>query len=107
MTDLQLGLLVIGAIAVAGVLVYNRLQERATRRSADRAFASRHADVLLDEPAPRREPVLHSTAPSEAQHDAMPDSRVDYIIELAPERPVAAVSVWELWAPLERRFGKR
>ena len=34
MTDLQLGLLIIGAVAVAGVLVYNRAQERATRRDA-------------------------------------------------------------------------
>jgi len=58
MTDLQIGLLVIGAAAVAGVLVYNRLQERATRRQAERAFGSQHADVLLDAPPERREPTL-------------------------------------------------
>ena len=47
MTDLQLGLLVLGAVAVVGVVLYNRLQERAVRREAERAFATRHADVLL------------------------------------------------------------
>src|ERR1044071_5872451 len=54
MTDLQIGLLVIGAAAVAGVLIYNRVQERATRRKAERAFGSQHADVLLDAPSERR-----------------------------------------------------
>src|ERR1051325_10443276 len=58
MTDLQIGLLVIGAAAVAGVLVYNRLQERATRRQAERAFGSQHADVLLDAPPARRESTM-------------------------------------------------
>ena len=47
MTDLQIGLLFIGAAAVAGVLVYNRLQERGTRRKAEEAFGSKHADVLM------------------------------------------------------------
>ena len=51
MTDLQIGLLFIGAAAVAGVLVYNRLQERGTRRKAEEAFGSKHADVLW---GPRR-----------------------------------------------------
>ena len=50
MTDLQLGLLLIGAAAVAGVLVYNRVQERGVRRQAERSFGSQHADVLLDQP---------------------------------------------------------
>ena len=49
MTDLQIGLLVIGAAAVAGVLVYNRVQERATRRQAAAALAATVAerDALL------------------------------------------------------------
>lgn len=64
MTDLQLGLLVVGALAVAGVLVYNRLQERSVKRTAERAFGSRHADALLDEPGPRREPSLSRIPPA-------------------------------------------
>src|SRR5436190_1193660 len=41
MTDLQFGLLLIGAVAVAAVLIYNRLQERAAgRRAAPRGIAA-------------------------------------------------------------------
>jgi hypothetical protein len=92
MTDLQLGLLVIGIAAVAGVLVYNRLQERAVRREAQRSFASGHADVLSEAPAPvRREPTLGVNEKKPA------DPRVDYVIELEGV-PLAE---------LEQRFGAR
>ena len=87
MTDLQLGLLVIGAVAVAAVLVYNRLQERGVRGEAQRSFASTHADVLAGEPPARREPTL---APAASPADA----RIDYVIE------VRGVPV----AELEQRF---
>ena len=108
MTDLQLGLVLVGAAAVAAVLIYNRLQERSTRRAAQKAFGSRHADVLLDPAASRVAPTLEQAVASRPapQADAMPDSRIDYIIDLAPQRPAGAASVLELWAPLERRFGK-
>jgi hypothetical protein len=90
MTDLQLGLLVIGAAVVAAVLVYNRLQERRVRRESQRSFASTHADVLAGEPPGRREPTF---APA-----AIPaDARIDYVIE------VHGVPV----AELEARFGAR
>jgi hypothetical protein len=93
MTDLQLGLLVIGAAAVAGVLVYNRLQERAVRREAQRSFASGHADLLADAPAPaRREPTLGSNPAATPG-----DPRVDYVIE------VGGVPL----AELEQLFGNR
>src|SRR5204863_7499297 len=80
MTDLQLGLLVLGAAAVVGVVAYNRLQERAVRREAQRAFGSGHSDVLLDDargdPAGRREPRLEQPdAARQRQLDAMPDER--------------------------------
>jgi len=113
MTDLQLGLLVIGALAVAGVLVYNRVQERATRRAAEEAFGSRHPDALLGGEADsnsggRREPALHRpSAGPEERGEAMPDARIDYIIDLAPQRPATGAAVLELWAPIERRFGSR
>src|SRR2546423_1913306 len=51
MTDLQLGLLVIGAIAVVGVFAFNRVQERRARQDTERAFAVKHPDALLNEPA--------------------------------------------------------
>ena len=85
MTDLQLGLLVIGAAVVAAVLVYNRLQERKVRREAQRSFVSTHADVLAGEPAVRREPTFE------------PRPSIDYVIEVhgVPR------------AELEARFGAR
>lgn len=113
MTDLQLGLLIIGALAVVGVVVYNRLQERATQRAAERAFRAQHADALLDGEPTRREPALRGSLKAEAAEAAeapaaaMPDARADYIIELALARPSSASSVLELWSPLEHRFGRR
>ena len=47
MSDLQLGLLVLGALAVAGVLVFNKLQERRARRDGAKHFGATHRDVLL------------------------------------------------------------
>jgi hypothetical protein len=97
MTDLQIGLLVLGAAAVAAVLIYNRVQERATRRDAERAFGSSHADALA-EPL-RREPRLGP--------QSGPDERVDYVMELEPAKPVAPGVVGEEWRAIELRFGRR
>jgi len=114
MTDLQTGLLVIGAVAVAGVLVYNRLQERATRRKAEEAFGSKHADVLMGAPAERKEPTLDaapvaSPPPSSSQavsrpSPPAPDPRVDYVLEL---QGTSAGAVRPEWATLQRRFARR
>ncbi|TAK82709.1 MAG: hypothetical protein EPO20_20100 [Betaproteobacteria bacterium] len=101
MTDLQLGLLIIGAVAVAGVLVYNRVQERATRRDAQRAFGSQHADALLGEPAARREPTIDALAQN-PQPQARPG--IDYVIEL---EGTSAERLGAEWAGLERRFAPR
>lgn len=78
MTDLQLGLLVIGAAAVVAVLVYNRLQERTVRRDAQRSFGSAHADVLSDPLPVRREPSLETNGQKKPA-----DPRIDYVIELS------------------------
>ncbi|MCZ7564215.1 MAG: hypothetical protein M5U08_10910 [Burkholderiales bacterium] len=56
MSDLQLSLLVIGLLVVAGVLAYNRWQERKLGRRGDAAFGSRHEDVLLRAGAPADTP---------------------------------------------------
>lgn len=99
MSDLVLGLLVLGGCLFAGVLVYNRVQERSARRAAEGAFGSRHADALLDEAPPRREPILK--APT------LPDERVDYVMELKPAGPLAPAIVLEGWQPIEQRFARR
>lgn len=112
MSELQLALLVSGAVAVAAVLVYNKVQERVARRRAERAFGSQHADVLLEGGAVRREPTFDATGrtPEREVHlldEVVPDPKLDYIIELSMPRPVGAGSMLELWTPLEHRFAKR
>lgn len=114
MSELQLGLLIVGALAVAGVIYYNRAQERRVRRAAEKAFTSRHADVLLSSEAPaRREPTLGAApkrrdeAPGAYAEEDLPDERLDYVIELTAQHPVAAAMMLEDWTPIERRFGRR
>jgi hypothetical protein len=97
-------LLVIGAAAIAGVLIYNRVQERATRREAQRVFGSHHVDVLLDEqqePA-RREPTIE--LPPAGPPAAPTDARIDYLLEL---QGVSLHVIRSEWAPLEQRFARR
>jgi hypothetical protein len=97
MSDLVLGLLVLGMLLFAGVLVYNRWQERA----AQRAFASSHSDALLaDAPAARHEPTLHKVEPPRV---ALPDRRVDYVIDVRLPRPGAL----DGWSAVEHRFARR
>jgi hypothetical protein len=97
MSDLVLGLLVLGVCLFAGLLIYNRVQERTAARTAERSFASRHADALMSDPAPRREPAF--------QAKRAPDERVDYVLVL--KKPLAAALVLEGWRTIEQRFGRR
>ena len=125
MSELQIGLLAIGALVVAGVLVYNRVQERGARRAAERAFRSGHADVLMDsaagasggdagtetsDPEMQEAPRLPARAapPPEV---AQPDPAVDYIIELslaqAELAPAAQAALKEQWSAIGRRHARR
>ena len=47
MSDLQIGLLAVGAIIVAAVLLFNWIQERRFRKQADAAFQTPMGDVLM------------------------------------------------------------
>ncbi|HEU4351175.1 MAG TPA: hypothetical protein VFR66_04810 [Burkholderiales bacterium] len=102
MSDLVLGLLVLGAVLFAAVLIYNRLQERSARRAIERAFDSRTEDMLAHVPVERREPVLEK-----GPAYPVPDTRVDYVIELKPTRALSAAAVQEGWRPIDQRFGRR
>ena len=75
MSDLQLGLLAIGALIVVAVLAYNKWQEIRYRRQAERSFGPSPEDVLFAPagaalaPGPRRsperlEPTLNPSASS-------------------------------------------
>ena len=112
MSEFQLGLLSIGALAIVGVIVYNRVQERLARRQAERAFGSQHEDVLLDESTARREPTLEPAARTadhepEGSMQAMPDEALDYVISLTAERPLPLSAFFEYWGPLEHRLARR
>jgi len=113
MSELQIGLLAIGVLVVAGVLAYNRIQERGARRAAERAFRSTHSDVLMQEAA-RESPAATAalrpaTGSRTALHEEMPqpDPRIDYIVELSFPNPVALASLQEPWRAIERRHARR
>ncbi|MDQ3261463.1 MAG: hypothetical protein M3Q00_11900 [Pseudomonadota bacterium] len=78
MGDLTSSLVVLGAIVVAGVYAFNRIQERKYRREAEHAFRQPEQDALLDEPtvtrvkqrsqsdaeAPTSAPIVKSNEPT-------------------------------------------
>jgi hypothetical protein len=110
MSDLQIGLLAAGVLVVAGIFAYNSMQERRARRTAERVFRSAHADALMDGDVPaRREPGFEAAPrrdlPTEAQ--ALPDARLDYVIELNLQQLTSAAAVAAQWAPFEHRFAGR
>jgi len=108
-SDLQIGLLAVGALVVAGILGYNAFQERRARHTAERAFGSAHADVLMDGASPRLEPRLDAPARRGAGPESamLPDSRLDYVIELQLRRLTSAAEVAAHWAPFAHRFAGR
>jgi len=109
MSELQIGLLAIGALVVAGVLAYNRMQERGVKRAAERAFRSDHADALLDTPAPAiREPAAElATEPFAEPGTAAPDAAIDYVVEFSSAQSAAGAIVQEQWRSIERRHAPR
>lgn len=112
MSELQLGLLAIGALVVAGVFAYNRRQERAARRAAEGSFRSGHADVLMDLREARIEPALAEPPQGAARAAAspvaaLPDARIDYLVELAFSAPRAASVLAEHWKANEHLYAAR
>jgi hypothetical protein len=82
MSDLQLALAAAGAVIIAGVVVFNVVQERRARGKAERDFGERAPDALLDTPPARREPTLGDLAQGEAP--AAPVMRVPAPDETSP-----------------------
>jgi hypothetical protein len=119
-SDLQIGLIALGATGVIGVFAYNKWQERKHRAHADRVFRQDHPDVLIEPPggpaaptptavrqdtdeAPveRIEPVI-GDAPAEEPtvaddaHAMLPeiDPRIDCIVRFEAAEPVAGNEFW-------------
>ncbi len=123
MNEFQIGLLLIGAVVVAGVFAYNKWQERQASRAAADAFSSSHPDVLIGEAEDslsaaaraedRVEPVmaqriLHAEPrePDDGADSAGSDDRIDYVVELLAEHPLASAMVVESWSGMESRFAR-
>ena len=60
MSELQIGLLIIGVITIVVVLAYNKSQDLKYRRLAERKFSSAHDDALLDSDIPADEDAADS-----------------------------------------------
>ncbi|NTV72283.1 MAG: cell division protein FtsZ [Azonexaceae bacterium] len=82
MTELQLGLIGLGATAVVGVFSYNKWQEYRQRKLAEAVLKPHHADVLLgDGPKSSPQPAVAERSEPEFRVDmpAQSDERVEPI----------------------------
>jgi hypothetical protein len=109
MSELQLGLVGIGAAVVVGVFLYNKWQELRYRREAEGSFRSRHEDVLMraesgaeDRSAAARsdrvEPVLEPSVPGprgKANPGPGLSESVDCLVEIESAEEVAGEAVIE------------
>lgn len=103
MSDLQIGLLLIGAVVVAAVLLFNWIQERRFRKQADAAFQTPVGDALMDpgaapqEAYKRIEPALQAPAYDLAREsDAAEIGEPHFSAEAAaPQAEAASVPVDE------------
>ena len=109
MSDLQWSLLVIGAVVIGAVCLYNWLQERSLHRRLQQAFGAAHEDVLLKPragttaPESRLEPQL---APADAGAAAVEpaaapattgfDAVIDYVAEINGATPAVDGLIAEL-----------
>jgi len=113
MSDLQLSLLVIGAVVVGAVYLYNWLQERGLHRRLQQAFGDAHEDVLLKAGTQptfadgRLEPQLAPVDAARGRNAAVAepaavpaaagfDALLDYVAEINGSTPVADGLIGEL-----------
>lgn len=115
LTDLQTGLVALGAAGIVGVVLYNKWQERKHRRHAERVFGRDHADVLIDGAPERKEPVAGAAdaepvaAPGAADAAAavlpapefgLSDERTEAVIAVTLSEPLPGGELARRIAPL-------
>ena len=104
MSDLQIGLLVIGVVVVAAVLLFNWAQERRFRKQADAAFQAPLGDALMQPGAAPREthmrvePALHEPVIEAGELD----EAAEPYLQIEPARPPASHAALEDAAPALR-----
>ena len=75
MTELQMGLIGLGATAVVGVFAYNKWQEHRHRKLAEAVLKPQHDDVLLgDGPKAAVKPAAAERSEPEMRHEMLSES---------------------------------
>jgi len=87
MSELQIALAVIGAVAVVGILGYNRIQERRYRKQAEATFRSLERDPLMD-----KAPAEAYSRPASAPHQRVEPDRTTGLQEPHFEQGPQSVS---------------
>lgn len=86
MTELQMGLIGLGAVVVVGVFGYNKWQEYRHRKLAEKVLDAHHSDVLLDEPVRDSFSADQGDDQAQSELDAAPSSpnREEPSLDTAP-----------------------
>ena len=88
MSDLQIGLGMLGVVVVASVFAFNWWQERQFRRRAEDSFVSRHDDILLDQAAPVTQAPPPARPARVAEEEQRIEPRMEPQLETASSEPV-------------------
>lgn len=95
MTELQMGLIGLGATAVVGVFGYNKWQEYRQRKLAEAVMKPHHDDVLLGDGPKAPANAVAARSEPEIRADAAPRMAVRLEPTFADEAPPAPVPVAE------------
>ena len=96
MTELQMGLIGLGATAVVAVLGYNKWQELRQRKLAEQLLSAGHADVLLDEREPGvddplvDDEIVADPFLAEPARELSPNERIEPVFSVDPQVPETA-----------------
>ncbi|MBS0300277.1 MAG: cell division protein ZipA C-terminal FtsZ-binding domain-containing protein [Proteobacteria bacterium] len=114
MSDLQISLIIIGIIVIAGVVVFNWMQQLRYRRKVQAAFDHKHDDILLDDQIPEEsfqriepkfnkasvDPSFDAFAPVEAPIDEPKRTPITPPVQTAVNIPVSTVATSSAASPL-------
>lgn len=77
MTELQMGLIALGGVAVLGIFTYNKWQERQHRQMAEQVLLQTGEDVLLNPEAGGKPSARTEKEPQERREPALQESKDD------------------------------
>ncbi|MBY0578683.1 MAG: hypothetical protein K2P57_06525 [Burkholderiales bacterium] len=123
MSNLQIGLILIGALFVVGIFIFNWWQQRSHRRKTESLFESKHEDVLLGDFKPdsmlddrvehqlvdigeeiiQEEPALTEEIADEIEFKPLEspahfvDAEIDYISEIQTKNLIGAEEIADIF----------